>query len=185
MLQAIAGHDPRDAGSLRCDIPDYRSALSEDLRGLRVGVVRHFWEKDLKASDEYARAMDAALDVLERLGAKLAEVRMRPMQDYLDVKATIAETEIFCVHQKELIARPRDFGMHFLAQTLAGCLFEASDYVQAQRERRAILAEMEPLYRKYDVLVTASSGPAPRFDRYSILNAWVGPNIHTVFSVTG
>jgi aspartyl-tRNA(Asn)/glutamyl-tRNA(Gln) amidotransferase subunit A len=170
---------------VRCDLPDYREALSEDVRGLRVGVVRHFWEEDLKVPDESAHAMEAALDVLKGLGAKLEDVRMRPLQAYLDVKATIAETEIFCVHQKDLIARPGDFGMHFLAQTLAGCLFEACDYVQAQRERRAMLAEMEPLYRKYDVLVTASAGPAPRLDRYSILNAWIRPNIHTAYSVTG
>jgi aspartyl-tRNA(Asn)/glutamyl-tRNA(Gln) amidotransferase subunit A len=185
VLQAIAGYDPRDAGSLRSEVPDYRAALTPDLRGLRVGVVRHFWEHDLKVSDEVAQAMDRALDVLRGLGATLEDTRMRPMQEYLDVKATIAETEIFCVHQKDLIARPGDFGMHFLAQTLAGCLFEATDYVQAQRERRLMLAEMEPLYQKYDVLVTASAGPAPRVDRYSILNAWLRPNIHTVFSVTG
>jgi len=185
MLQAIAGHDRRDAGSARREIPDFRAALKRDLRGLRVGVVRHFWEEDLKVGEEVSQAMEAALDVLRQLGAKIEDVRMRPLQDYLDVKMTIAESEIFCVHQKELIARPGDFGMHFLAQTLAGCLFEASDYVQAQRERRLMLAEMEPLYQKHDVLVTASSGPAPRLDRYSILNAWIRPNIHTAFSVTG
>jgi len=110
---------------------------------------------------------------------------MRPLQAYLDVKAVIAETEIFCVHQPDLIARPGDFGMHFLAQTLSGCLFTAADYVQAQRERRKMLIEMEPLYARYDVLVTATSAPAPRFDRYSMLNAWIRPNIYTPFSVTG
>lgn len=185
MLQAVAGHDPRDGGSASCPIPDYRAALKRDLRGLRVGVVRHFWEEDLKVGEEVAQAMEAALDVLRQLGAKVQDARMRPLQEYLDIKMMIAETEIFCVHQKELIARPGDFGMHFLAQTLAGCLFKASDYVQAQRERRLMLAEMEPLYREYDVLVTASSGPAPRFDRVSILKAWTGPNIYTAFSVTG
>jgi aspartyl-tRNA(Asn)/glutamyl-tRNA(Gln) amidotransferase subunit A len=184
-LQAIAGYDPRDGGSIRFDVPDYRAALHRDVRGLRIGVIRHFFEEDLKVSDESVRAFDAALDVLERLGARIDTLRMRPLQDYLDVKATIAETEIFCVHHKELIARPGDFGLHFLAQTLAGCLFDASDYVHAQRERRAMIAEMEPIYEKYDVFMTVSAGPAPRVDQYSILNAWIRPNIHTVFSVTG
>ena len=44
--------------------------------------------------------------------------------------------------------------------------------------------EMEPLYRDYDVLVTASGGPAPRFDQYSPRNAWDKPNLFTPFSVT-
>ena len=185
MLQAIAGYDARDGGSVRCTIPDYRGAFTPDLRGLRVGVIRHFWEEDLKVTDEVARAMDAAVDVLRTLGAGTHDVRMRPLQDYTDVKMTIAETELFAIHQKELMDRPGDFGLPFLSGTLAGCLFNAVEYVQAQRVRRQILAEMEPLYERYDVLLTVSSAPAPRFDRISPVRSWIGPNIHTVFNVTG
>ena len=36
VLQAIAGFDPRDAGSIKRDIPDYRAALRQDLQGLRI-----------------------------------------------------------------------------------------------------------------------------------------------------
>jgi len=49
MLQAIAGYDARDGGSIHCTVPDYRAAFTPDLRGLRVGVIRHFWEEDLKS----------------------------------------------------------------------------------------------------------------------------------------
>ena len=38
VLQAIAGFDPRDAGSLKRDIPEYRAALHQDLKGLRIGI---------------------------------------------------------------------------------------------------------------------------------------------------
>ena len=185
MLQAIAGYDERDGGSVDSEIPDYHAALTSDVRGLRIGVIRHFWEEDLKVSDEVAGAMSSALGVLRELGAKLEDVRMRPLQDYTDVKMTIAETELFAIHQKELIERPGDFGLPFLAGTLAGCLFGAVEYVQAQRERRRILSEMESLYERFDVLITVSSAPAPRFDRISSLRSWIGPNIHTVFNVTG
>ncbi|MGZ5138713.1 MAG: amidase, partial [Burkholderiales bacterium] len=47
MLQVIAGHDPLDPVSADRPVPDYRAALNEDIRGLRIGVVRHFWEEDL------------------------------------------------------------------------------------------------------------------------------------------
>lgn len=186
VLGAVAGHDPRDAGSVRCDVPDFRAALGRiDMRGLRVGVVRHFWEEDLKVSGEVCAAMDGALQVLEGLGAKLDVVRMRPLQEYTDVKMTIAETELFAIHQKDLIERPGDFGAPFLAGTLAGCLISAVEYVQAQRQRREILLEMEALYDRYDVLVTVSSGPATPFEKISTLRSWMSPNIHTAFSVTG
>src|SRR5437899_11507191 len=72
-LQALAGYDPKDAGSVRRTIPSYREALGQDLRGLKIGVLRHHWEKDIPASDDVKKAMDAALDVLRRLGAELEE----------------------------------------------------------------------------------------------------------------
>jgi aspartyl-tRNA(Asn)/glutamyl-tRNA(Gln) amidotransferase subunit A len=58
VLQMIAGFDPRDAGSLQRSIPDYRSALHRDLKGLRIGVLRHHWEEDLPASEDVNRAME-------------------------------------------------------------------------------------------------------------------------------
>jgi aspartyl-tRNA(Asn)/glutamyl-tRNA(Gln) amidotransferase subunit A len=184
VLAAIAGFDARDPASVDRPACDYRAALTPDLRGVRVGVVRHFWEEDLKTHPELAQAMDDALDVLKRLGASVEDVRMRPLQDYMDVKTVIAETEVFCVHQKDLASRAHEFGLNFLSQTLSGCLFQSVEYFAAQRERRKMQLAMQPLYAKYDVLVTASSGPAPRFDQYSPRNAWQKPNIHTAFSVT-
>src|SRR5688572_19987798 len=135
-LQALAGYDPRDAGSLRRPIPDYRAALGEDLRGLRIGVLRHHWEEDIPASEDVRRAMHAALDVLRRLGATLEECRVRPLGEYFDVKIIIAESEIFSVHQENLVARPGEFGADFRSRVLPSVLFTANDYVQATREHR-------------------------------------------------
>src|SRR5437763_13033214 len=91
VLQALAGHDPRDTGSVQRLIPAYRGALGGDLRGLRIGVLRHHWEVDIPASDDVRRAMDAALDVLRRLGATLEGRRVRPLSEHLDVKILTAE----------------------------------------------------------------------------------------------
>src|SRR5262249_58674183 len=41
VLQVLAGYDAKDAGSLAVPIPQYRDALGGELRGLRVGVLRH------------------------------------------------------------------------------------------------------------------------------------------------
>src|SRR5213080_603947 len=46
MLQAMAGHDPADPGSADHPVPDYRAALQRDAKGLRIGLVRHFYERD-------------------------------------------------------------------------------------------------------------------------------------------
>lgn len=184
MLQAMAGHDPRDPASADHAVPDYRAALVPEIKGVRIGVIRHFWEEDLQLAPEVSAAMDAAIDVLARLGARCETVRIRPLRDFFDVKIIIAESEIFAIHQKDLIERPQDFGLGFMNQTLGACLFEGVDYVQAHRERRRILAEMAQFYSGYDAFLTANIGPAPRFDAYRLMSVWQRPNICTPFNVT-
>src|SRR5947208_6725002 len=59
MLQAMAGHDPASPGSAKCPIPDYRAALSGDVKGLRIGLIRHFYERDNEANAATRNAIDA------------------------------------------------------------------------------------------------------------------------------
>jgi len=184
-LQALAGHDAKDPGSVSRPISLYREALIQDLRGLRIGVLRHHWEQDIPASEDVRAAMDAALDVLRRLGATLEECRVRPLGQYFDVKIVIAESEIFSVHQQNLIARPTDFGADFRSRVLPSVLFGASDYVQASREHKRMKAEMEPLYGKFDAFVTAGMGEAPRLTDYRSVSFWQKPSLFTAWNVTG
>ena len=185
VLQALAGHDPADPGSLAAPIPIYKDALGGDLRGLRIGVLRHHWEDDVPASADVRRAMDAALEILQALGATLEECRVRPLAEYFDVKIIIAESEIFSVHQANLIARPKDFGADFRSRVLPSVLFTANDYVQATRERRRMVLEMHPLYDKFDAFVTAGMGEAPRLSDYRSLSFWQKPSLLTAWNVTG
>jgi aspartyl-tRNA(Asn)/glutamyl-tRNA(Gln) amidotransferase subunit A len=183
VLQALAGHDPRDAGSIETPIPDYRSALSTDVRGLRVGVLRHQWEEDVSAHEDLRLAMEDAIGVFKRLGAKVEDCRARPVRDSIDVKVIIAESEIYSINYKDLVERPGDFGRDFLGRILPACLFQAPDYVAASREHRRMIAEARTLYGKYDVLLTTGFGPAPRLDSHRTIAFWQGRNIFTPSNV--
>ena len=188
VLQALAGRDPLDAGSADTPIPDYGTRLDGDIRGLRIGVIRHFWEEDLPSIPETAAALEAALLVLSGLGARVETIRTYPLQRFYDVKNIIAKSEVFAVHQRRLTESPDDFGADFLALTLPGCLFSSTDYVRAQTERRVIISSMSAIHEKYDAIVTASSGPAPKLHAISATRAidhWTKPNLETPFSVTG
>ena len=185
LLQAIAGYDAHDAGSVASDIPDYHAALTGGVGGLRIGALRHYWEKDMPAHPDLARAMDAAIEVLKKLGARVEDCATRPMRDSFDTKVVIAESEIYSIHYDNLKARPGDFGRDFLGRALPACLFQSSDYVQASREHRRIIAEVRPLYQKYDVLLTAGFGPAPRLDAHRTANFWQKTNVFTSSNVFG
>jgi aspartyl-tRNA(Asn)/glutamyl-tRNA(Gln) amidotransferase subunit A len=183
LLQVIAGFDARDAGSMRQEIPDYRAELSNNIKGLRIGVLRHYWEEDLPGPPEQRQAMEEAIAVFRSLGATVEDCRARPMMDGLDVKVIIAETELFAIHHQELAARPQDFGRDFLGRVLPACLFQSFDYVQALREHKRYLAEMQPLHEKYDLLLTCGFGPAPRLDAYKTTNFWQRSNAFTPSNV--
>ncbi len=183
LLQTIAGFDARDSGSIEQAIPDYRAALAGDLKGLRIGVLRHYWEEDLPAPEDQRRAMEEALGVFRSLGARLEDARTRPISEGLDIKIIIAESELFAIHHTHLMSRPGDFGRDFLGRALPACLFQSVDYVQALREHRRYIAEMKPLYQKYDVLLTCGFGAAPRLNAHRTLNFWQRSNVFTPSNV--
>src|SRR6476619_6380220 len=64
MLQAIAGHDPKDPASADRRVPDYRAALTGGIKGLRIGVLRHLFERDAPIPPVAKTALEAAFDVL-------------------------------------------------------------------------------------------------------------------------
>ncbi|MFC7476355.1 amidase [Dankookia sp. GCM10030260] len=185
MLQALAGHDPLDPASAARAVPDYATALTGDIQGLRIGVLRELYEDDVPVPPVARAAMEAALDVLRGLGAVLEDVRIRPAADYYAVKVLTAEAELYAVHEQALRARPGDFGEDFLGRSLAAILIRAEDTIQAQRERRIMLAEMRPLHDRYDVLVTAAPGPAARFESWRTIHFWQKGSLTTPFNVTG
>ncbi len=188
LLQAIAGYDAHDPGSADHPVPLYHETLKTDLEGMRIGVVRHFWEADLRVPDAVHTAMEASLRVLAGLGGTLETVCLRPLQEYTDVKNVISEAELFAVHQQDLIERAGDYGEIMRSRILAFCLFQAADYVQAQRQRRRMLDEMKPLYERYDVFVNAGPGPAPLLAdsrQVGLNDKWEKPKLPAAFSVTG
>jgi len=186
MLQAIAGYDAKDPASAARPVPDYRAALTGDIKGLRIGVVRHLHEDDCAVTPEVSAALEQALKVFSLLGATLDEVRLRPALDYYDVKITIAESELLAVHEHALRTRPSDFGEDFLGRVLPAVLINGRDYIQAQRERRRMVAEMAPVYANYDVLVTATAGgPDPRLESWRTIEFWRRASLTTPFNVTG
>ncbi|GGJ38675.1 amidase [Neoroseomonas lacus] len=185
MLQSLAGHDPLDPASATLAVPDYAAALTGDIRGLRIGVLRHQYEVEVPVPAVVRVAMEAALEVLRGLGATLEEVRIRPAQDYTDVKIVGAESELYAVHEAGLRANPGLFGEDFLGRSLAAVLIRAEDYVNSQRERRAMVAEAKPLWSRFDALVTAGPGPAVPLDAWRTIQFWQKPSLTTPFNVLG
>jgi len=185
MLQAIAAHDPADGNSFLQPIPNYAENLSANLKGLKVGVLRYVWEEDLVVNAEHRKALDEAVEIFKKLGATVEDCRLRPMQDYMDVKVVLAETEIFGVQQQGLRERPHDYGRDFLTRILPAVMFQSLDYLAATREHRRMLEEMKPIYEKFDVLLMPGFGPAQPITAHRPMSFWHKPNAQVLANITG
>ncbi|HTN77985.1 MAG TPA: Asp-tRNA(Asn)/Glu-tRNA(Gln) amidotransferase subunit GatA, partial [Pirellulaceae bacterium] len=74
LLQVLAGHDPRDSTSAPVTVPDYRAALRQPLKGLKVGLVKEHFGAGLDS--EIAASVQAAMKIYESLGASVKEVSL-------------------------------------------------------------------------------------------------------------
>jgi aspartyl-tRNA(Asn)/glutamyl-tRNA(Gln) amidotransferase subunit A len=185
MLQAIAGHDAKDPASADRPLADYRAMLRGGIKGMHIGVLRAMFEHEVATPDVAKAALEAAFEVLRKLGATLEDVRIRPAQDYCDVKITGAESELYAVHEPVLRRRLADFGEDFLGRSLGALLISGADYVQSSRWRRVMIAEVAPIYAKYDVLLAAAPGPAPRLESWRTIDFWRKGSVTTPFNVLG
>jgi aspartyl-tRNA(Asn)/glutamyl-tRNA(Gln) amidotransferase subunit A len=79
LLRVIAGRDPRDSTSADVPVPDYRAALREPVRGLRVGIPDEYFIEGMDS--EVEGAVREAMRVLEGLGARPEKVSL-PHTDY-------------------------------------------------------------------------------------------------------
>jgi aspartyl-tRNA(Asn)/glutamyl-tRNA(Gln) amidotransferase subunit A len=171
VLQAIASPDPDDPVHAAAPADDYVSALASGLDGVRIGVVRSFYE-DEQASEPVVAAMTEAVDTFRRLGAEIREVCVSPLADYGACARIIAFPEKFLIHKDNLIARPEVFGEVFRYRVLAGVLVSASDYIAATWLQRKLTVELLATLNEVDVLVTATTlGPAPAFEAMSLTKA--------------
>jgi aspartyl-tRNA(Asn)/glutamyl-tRNA(Gln) amidotransferase subunit A len=162
MLQAIAGYDSNDPASSSESVPDFSAALGRDIKGVRVGVVSHFWEDDLPADQVVRKGMSAVLEVLRESGAVLRDVNLRPLAEYAAGKVTIQTPEIYSLYGQQTREQPELFGPKFRNRIAPGAQIAAVDYVRAQRLRAELKQHMSDAMADVDVLLT--SGPYPARD---------------------
>ena len=183
-LQVIAGFDAEDPGSEDVPVPDYRAALTGTIKGLRLGLIEHWYANG--AHPDLPPAMSAAVEVLCGLGAVVEPVQLSSLRDYTDCKTTISIAELYAIHEHDLKTRPQDFGRILRNRVLPGALIRAEDYVQALRWRTVLAREQALALKRYDALLTAGAlGVADPADPNRPERLVSVPSITMPFSVGG
>ena len=187
MLQAIAGYDPKDPTSSRAPVPDYGASLREGIRGVSIGLPRHyFFDPDPSVSPEVVSVVERAVTELEGLGASVREVSL-PSLDYVRAaNSVIMVSEAYAYHEANLKSRPEKFGDIVRSRFRTGGLLSAGDYLQAQRARTWARREFAEVMRTVDLLVTPTmTQPAPAFAGYDPASTIRGRSFTAPFNVTG
>jgi aspartyl-tRNA(Asn)/glutamyl-tRNA(Gln) amidotransferase subunit A len=187
MLQAIAGHDPKDPTSSRSPVPDYSEALREDVRGLTVGVPRHFFFADDPTIDRQTLAVvEAALKTLEALGARVVEVTIPTLTYAGAAQPVIMLSEAFAYHARRLRTKPEEFGDMVRARFRMGGLFTGGEYVQAQRVRNVLKRDFATALQQVDVIASPTmSNPAPAFQGIDVMTTARMPSFTGPYNLTG
>jgi aspartyl-tRNA(Asn)/glutamyl-tRNA(Gln) amidotransferase subunit A len=173
-MNAIAGYDPNDVASSRAEVPDYTSALTGDVRGLRIGVPREYFEAPLDS--EVSQIVRKAIDLLGELGASVREVSLPMYEQAQAISGTILMAEAAAYH-RELLARDGDKLYPPVRLRLeAGLFITAVDYLKAQQARALFNRKARELLREVDLL----AGPMEPVTAPELLSTEVQVGGHTI-----
>jgi aspartyl-tRNA(Asn)/glutamyl-tRNA(Gln) amidotransferase subunit A len=184
LLQAIAGHDPRDSTSANVGVPDYLSALDEGIAGLRIGVVSELVDERIDAGVREVTGRIAG--ELEDAGAEVGEVNLPHAYYALEAYYIIAPAEVSSnlarfdgvryglrvpaegVHEMYRRTREKGFGAETKRRIMLGTYALSSGYydayyAQAQKVRTKMIEDFQSAFSRYDVLLSPTS-PSVAFE---------------------
>jgi aspartyl-tRNA(Asn)/glutamyl-tRNA(Gln) amidotransferase subunit A len=184
VLQAISGHDERDSTSVSKEVPDYVSALTGDIKGLKVAVPREMMGKGV--DPQVKTKIEAAIKQLESLGAHISEVSLPNLEYAVATYYILAPAEassnlarfdgirygvrkgndLLDIYEQ---SRSAGFGAEVKRRIMLGTYALSSGYydayyVKAQKARTLIIQDFNRIFADYDVIV----GPTAPTTAYKI-----------------
>jgi aspartyl-tRNA(Asn)/glutamyl-tRNA(Gln) amidotransferase subunit A len=184
LLREMAGFDPNDSTSVDVPVPDYAATLNAPLTGLKIGLLKEFFDKGLDAGIE--RLIRDALGVYEKLGAQLREVSLPNLPLSVPAYYVVAPAECSsnlarfdgvrfgyrCENPRDLMdlykrSRGEGFGAEVKRRIMTGTYVLSAGYydayyLKAQKVRQLIAADFARAFSEVDVLIGPTT-PTPAF----------------------
>ena len=158
LYHMIAGYDARDPLSTDVPVEDALPHIESGARGLVLGVPRsHFFER---ADDEVAALVRAATAVLEREGARIAEVPFPASERLLEAQTAIISADAAAFHAEHLRQHPDQIGADVLERLRRGEAVSGTRYALARHEREILRREVMGLFASVDALVVPTTAIA-------------------------
>jgi len=184
VMNVIAGHDPRDSTSAPYPVPDYTKALIPDVKNLHLGIPKEYFVEGMQK--EVRASMEAAINKLEELGAKVGRDASLPLTKYaLAVYYILAPSEASANLARydgvkygfsfqdtnnmwEAMEKTKQFGFGaevkrriMLGTYALSAGYYDAYYLKAQKVRTLIRRDFDQAFEKYDALITPTSPTVP------------------------
>jgi len=157
-LAAIAGYDPNDKLSSKEPVPDYRTALTGDVKGLRFGIVRELLYSDL-VEEEVRLSVLAAARTLREMGAQVEELSV-PLAANAGTISGGIRVEAPVTYRDLLRDRPRDIAHDNRIAYMVGSIMPAPYYYKGLLLRSLIRDQVFDALGSVDLLLSPTTGVA-------------------------
>lgn len=189
VLNSIAGHDERDSTSIPQEKVDYRDALVDDVKGMKIGIPKEFFGEGIKA--ETRAAIDKAIEFYKKAGAEIISVSIPHVKSGVSIYYIIAPAEAssnlarydgvsygFRADGDNIVdmyinTRNQGFGMEVKRRIMLGNYVLSAGYYDAYykkalKARRLLKEAFDKAYEQCDVLLAPSaSGTAFKFGAFT------------------
>ncbi len=184
ILGAMAGFDERDSTSIDTPVPDYTVGLNNDIKGLKIGLPKEYFDEGLDSA--IGDAVHAAIDEYKKLGAEIVDISLPNTHLAVPAYYVVAPAECSsnlsrfdgvrfgyrCENPKDLEdlykrSRGEAFGAEVKRRIMIGAYALSSGYydayyLKAQKVRRLISADFKQAFAKVDVIM-GPTAPTPAF----------------------
>ena len=167
-LGPICGLDPKDPNTVDVPVPNFRKALTGDIKGLRMGLVKEL-TYDEQVVPEVREATLNAVAVFGELGAEVEEVSVPRCPLARIIFYTHMYVEMTARYDEWVTHRLEEFDYDAQVKFLTGSLVPAQYYYKVQRLRGLLRQQVLDALGRFDVLVSPTMRiPAPKIKPYAM-----------------
>ncbi|MBI3316811.1 MAG: Asp-tRNA(Asn)/Glu-tRNA(Gln) amidotransferase subunit GatA [Candidatus Omnitrophica bacterium] len=183
LMNILAGHDSRDSTSAPNPVPDYTKALTQQIKGLKIGLPKEYFVEGM--DKEVEKSVRDAAEIFKKLGAEIKPVSLPHTEYSVAVYYIVAVAEAssnlgrfdgvefgFRVPAKDLKemyfeTRSQGFGAEAKRRILLGTFVLSAGYYEAyylkgQKVRTLIREDFTQAFKEVD-LILSPTAPTPPF----------------------
>jgi aspartyl-tRNA(Asn)/glutamyl-tRNA(Gln) amidotransferase subunit A len=205
LLQVIAGRDEMDSTSAFAPVPDYTAALDRNVRGIKIGLPREYFEGLASETGDHVMA---AVDVLKKLGCETREIQLphtpyavacyyiictaeasANLARYDGVRYTMRASSAGTLSDMYRLTREEGFGAECKRRIMLGTYVLSAGYydayyLKAQKVRTLVARDFANAFEQVDAIVAPVS-PFPAFKLGEKVDDPISMYLSDIYTITG